>query len=171
MLQDIKHFTSPYMLILTTAMNYQEDQDGLIQLISDLNEIQTAGLGIKVSRFLKSIDQKVIDYANSIEFPLIEIPEAWNLGDITHHISDDESEKMNDAIKILQELDQMLIKGYGAVLMVQRVSRLLKVPITLINPFDDVEAVSHHHTHNRQLLKENTKYFKLYKSPQDIKQN
>src|SRR5699024_9008649 len=83
-LQDIKHFTSPYMLILTTAMNYQEDQDGLIQLISDLNEIQTAGLGIKVSRFLKSIDQKVIDYANSIEFPLIEIPEAWNLGDITH---------------------------------------------------------------------------------------
>ena len=67
------------MLILTTAMNYQEDQDGLIQLISDLNEIQTAGLGIKVSRFLKSIDQKVIDYANSIEFPLIEIPEAWNL--------------------------------------------------------------------------------------------
>lgn len=76
------------MLILTTAMNYQEDQDGLIQLISDLNEIQTAGLGIKVSRFLKSIDQKVIDYANSIEFPLIEIPEAWNLGDITPHISD-----------------------------------------------------------------------------------
>lgn len=99
------------MLILTTAMNYQEDQDGLIQLISDLNEIQTAGLGIKVSRFLKSIDQKVIDYANSIEFPLIEIPEAWNLGDITHHISDDESEKMNYALNIQQELNHMLIKG------------------------------------------------------------
>lgn len=147
------------MLILTTAMNYQEDQDGLIQLISDLNEIQTAGLGIKVSRFLKSIDQKVIDYANSIEFPLIEIPEAWNLGDITHHISsyisDDESEKMNYASNIQQELNHMLIKGYDANLMVERFSKLLKVPIMLINPFDDVEAVSHHYTHNRQLLNEN----------------
>lgn len=173
--QDIKHFTSPYMLILTTAMNYQEDQDGLIQLISDLNEIQTAALGIKVSRFLKSIDQKVIDYANSIEFPLIEIPEAWNLGDITHHISsyisDDESEKMNYSLNIQQELNHMLIKGYDANLMVERFSKLLKVPIMLINPFDDVEAVSHHYTHNRQLLNENLKYFKLYKSTQDIKQN
>src|SRR5699024_7665799 len=126
---------------------------------------------IKVSRFLKSIDQKVIDYANSIEFPLIEIPEAWNLGDITHHISDDESEKMNYSLNIQQELNHMLIKGYDANLMVERFSKLLKVPIMLINPFDDVEAVSHHYTHNRQLLNENLKYFKLYKSTQDIKQN
>lgn len=84
---DIKNFTSAHTFILTTGVLFQESQEGLKQLIKDLHDIRTAGLGIKISRFLHQIDQDVIDYANSLEFPLIEIPENWNLGDITHHIS------------------------------------------------------------------------------------
>lgn len=51
---DIKNFTTPHSLIVTTGMNYQYDQSGLINLISELNDIQVAGLGIKLSRFLKN---------------------------------------------------------------------------------------------------------------------
>lgn len=51
---DIKNFTTPHSLIVTTGMSYQDDQSGLINLIRELNDIQVAGLGIKLSRFLKN---------------------------------------------------------------------------------------------------------------------
>lgn len=96
---DIKHFTSNNSFILTTGVLFQDNQDNLKKLIKDLNDIHTAGLGIKVSRFLHEINQDVIDFADAIEFPLIEIPESWNLGEITHEISsfisDSETGKLN----------------------------------------------------------------------------
>ncbi len=52
---DIKDFTAQQSFIVTTGMNYQHDQSGLIDLIRELNDIQVAGIGIKLSRFLKKI--------------------------------------------------------------------------------------------------------------------
>src|SRR5699024_4906966 len=96
----------------------------------------TAGLGIKVSRFLHEINQDVIDFADSIEFPLIEIPESWNLGEITHEISsfisDSETGKLNYALQVQQELNQLLIKGFSIDTMIDRMSKLLGVPIILL---------------------------------------
>ncbi|GGI43006.1 PucR family transcriptional regulator [Mammaliicoccus stepanovicii] len=173
--QDIKNFTSSSIFILTTAMNYTEDQSKLKILIQELNDINIAGLGIKVSRYLKSIDQDVLDYADSLQFPIFEIPESWNLGELTHQISsfisDDESEKMSYALNLQQELNQMLIKGYDEKLIVERFSKLLKVPIMLINPFDNVETVSYHYRQDKALLNKNLNYFKRYKSTKDITQN
>ncbi|OIS35464.1 hypothetical protein RES13_12000, partial [Staphylococcus cohnii] len=56
---DIKHFTSNNSFILTTGVLFQDNQDNLKKLIKDLNDINTAGLGIKVSRFLHEINQDV----------------------------------------------------------------------------------------------------------------
>ena len=113
---DIKNFTSENSFILTTGVLFQESQAGLKRLIKDLNDIHTAGLGIKVSRFLHEIDPEVIAYADELGFPLIEIPEGWNLGEITHEISsfisDSETGKLNYALHIQQELNQLLIKGF-----------------------------------------------------------
>ncbi len=105
------------------------------RLIKDLHDINTAGLGIKISRFLHELDKEVIDFADKLGFPLIEIPESWNLGEITHqissYISDSETGKLNYALHIQQELNQLLIKGYSINTMIQRMSKLLGVPIIL----------------------------------------
>lgn len=160
---DIKNFTSAHTFILTTGVLFQESQEGLKQLIKDLHDIRTAGLGIKISRFLHQIDQDVIDYANSLEFPLIEIPENWNLGDITHHISayvsDSETGKLNYALNIQQELNQLIMKGFSVSTMIERMSKLLGVPIILFDPFKKPEAQSHHYQQNKALADEHIAYF------------
>ncbi|MCE4984142.1 PucR family transcriptional regulator ligand-binding domain-containing protein [Staphylococcus arlettae] len=160
---DIKNFTSAHTFILTTGVLFQESQEGLKQLIKDLHDIRTAGLGIKISRFLHQIDQDVIDYANSLEFPLIEIPENWNLGDITHHISayvsDSETGKLNYALNIQQELNQLIMKGFSVSTMIERMSKLLAVPIILFDPFKKPEAQSHHYQQNKALADEHIAYF------------
>lgn len=160
---DIKNFTSAHAFILTTGVLFQESQEGLKQLIKDLHDIRTAGLGIKVSRFLHQIDQDVIDYANDLEFPLIEIPENWNLGDITHqissYVSDSETGKLNYALNVQQELNQLIMKGFSVPTMIERMSKLLGVPIILFDPFKKPEAQSHHYQQNKALADEHITYF------------
>ncbi|MEC4621923.1 PucR family transcriptional regulator ligand-binding domain-containing protein, partial [Bacillus paranthracis] len=80
-------YTAKESVILTTGLLFKDNQEGLKQMIKELNDIDTAGLGIKTSRYLKHINQDVIDYANELKFPLIEISEEWNLGEITRQIS------------------------------------------------------------------------------------
>lgn len=160
---DIKNFTSENSFILTTGVLFQESQAGLKRLIKDLNDIHTAGLGIKVSRFLHEIDPEVIAYADELGFPLIEIPEGWNLGEITHEISsfisDSETGKLNYALHIQQELNQLLIKGFSIKSMIERMSKLLGVPIILFDPFKVPEAVSHHYQQNKKLTRAHINYF------------
>ncbi|MEB6061012.1 MAG: PucR family transcriptional regulator ligand-binding domain-containing protein [Staphylococcus pseudoxylosus] len=163
---DIKHFTSQNAFILTTGVLFQDNQEDLKRLIKDLHDINTAGLGIKVSRFLHEINKEVIDFADKLEFPLIEIPESWNLGEITHqissYISDSETGKLNYALHIQQELNQLLIKGYSINTMIQRMSKLLGVPIILFDPFKAPEALSHHYNQNKHLTNEHVGYFLNY---------
>ena len=57
---DIKNFVSQNTFLLTTGIFFKDDQQGLIDLITELNKVPIAGLGIKTSRFLKKIRQRSI---------------------------------------------------------------------------------------------------------------
>lgn len=92
---DIKDYTAKKSFILTTGLLFKENQNGLKKLIKELKEIDTAGLGIKTSRYLKEINQDIVDYANELEFPLIDISEDWNLGEITRQMANYISDEQN----------------------------------------------------------------------------
>lgn len=53
---DIKDYTAKESFILTTGLLFRDNQAGLKQMIKELNDIDTAGLGIKTSRYLKHIN-------------------------------------------------------------------------------------------------------------------
>lgn len=163
---DIKDYTAKESFILTTGLLFRDNQAGLKQMIKELNDIDTAGLGIKTSRYLKHINQEVIDYANELEFPLIEISEEWNLGEITRqistYISDEQTAKLNYALNIQEELNDMLIKGFGVETMIERMSRILGVPVLLFNPFYMVDSQSWHYQQNNLLKQQHIRYFLEY---------
>ena len=143
---DIKDYIAENTLLLTTAMVYKDNQQGLIQLINDLHSVNVAGIGIKLSRFLHKIDQAVIDHANKLNFPIIEIPYYWKLGAITHeiaaYIADDENDKLNFAIDLQQKMNKMIINEYTIDKIIEQLSKLIKAPILLINPFLSIESQS-----------------------------
>ncbi|MEB2279527.1 PucR family transcriptional regulator ligand-binding domain-containing protein [Lysinibacillus xylanilyticus] len=161
---DIKDFTAQHSFIVTTGMCYQDNQSGLIDLIRELNDIQVAGIGIKLSRFLKKLDDEVIEFANELKFPVISIPDSWNLGSITHHISsyilDEETEKLYFALDIQQELNTMLMRGLSLEMMIERMSRLLRVPVMLLNPLYQIKSMSHHFNQHPENVQKNLNYFK-----------
>lgn len=97
---------------------------------------------------------------------MIEISEEWNLGEITRqistYISDEQTAKLNYALNIQEELNDMLIKGFGVETMIERMSRILGVPVLLFNPFYMVDSQSWHYQQNNLLKQQHIRYFLEY---------
>lgn len=171
---DIKSFVSQNTFLLTTGIFFKDDQQGLIDLITELNKVPIAGLGIKTSRFLKKIDKAVIEHADALGFPIIEIPANWKLGQAIHevssYISSDETQKLYFALEVQQRMNSMLIKDFTVERMVDSLSKFLKLPLILMNPFLKVEVASYQFNNNKRMLEEHLKYFHDIYIPAEDKQ-
>lgn len=71
---DVINWVEEGEFLLTTAYSMKDNVEGLDQLIVDLNNKGVAGLGIKTKRYIKEIPEESLKKAESLEFPLIEIP-------------------------------------------------------------------------------------------------
>ncbi|MGC4376351.1 PucR family transcriptional regulator ligand-binding domain-containing protein [Fictibacillus sp. Mic-4] len=69
-------------LLLTTGYVFKDDQEAQIKLIKDLAERECAGLAIKVKRFLPSIPEPMLQEANRLGLPVLEIPYELVLSDM-----------------------------------------------------------------------------------------
>ncbi|MDE9798582.1 PucR family transcriptional regulator [Staphylococcus delphini] len=160
---DVMNYTTANALLLTTGMIFQNNQRALIDFIRELHTVPIAGLAIKLSRFLQKLDQEVIDFANELNFPLIEIPSHWKLGPLTHHISsfilDEETEKLYYALDIQQKMNRMLINEYPVSTMIHQMAKILKVPVMLINPFHLVESKGGHFENDQKATQQALKFF------------
>ncbi|CAD2076535.1 PucR family transcriptional regulator [Phocicoccus pinnipedialis] len=170
---DIKSYVSPNTFLLTTGIFFKDHQEGLITLIDELNKVPIAGLGIKTSRFLNSIDEKVLQHADKLKFPIIEIPENWKLGQAIHeiisYISSDESQKLYFALEVQQRMNNMLIQDHSLERMVNSLAKFLRLPLILVNPFSKVEVKSYQFN-NKRMLEEHLRYFQdIYLPEKDKK--
>lgn len=71
---DIEDWVTKGEFLLTTAYSIKDDINQLEDLIKRLKDKGLAGLGIKTKRYVDKIPKNVIDIANKIGFPIIEIP-------------------------------------------------------------------------------------------------
>lgn len=71
---DIINWVEEGEFLLTTAYSMKDNIQGLEQLIIDLNNKEVAGLGIKIKRYINEIPNQVLERAELLGFPLIEIP-------------------------------------------------------------------------------------------------
>lgn len=160
---DIKDYTSKNAFLMTTAIYFKDDQSGLKKLIDELVNVPVAGLGIKTSRFLKTIDPEILEHADKYNFPIFEIPEEWKLGQavyqISSYISSEESQKLYFALEVQQRMNNMLIKDFTVERMVKNLANFLNIPMVLIDPFKEVEVESQHFNNNHRMLKEHLDYF------------
>lgn len=143
---DIVHYLGPNTLLLTTAMVYKNNQKELKDLIVKLNELPSAGLGIKLGRFIDKLDDEVIEEANRLGFPLIQIPADITLGSIFHkllsHLWDNQNEEFNYSLNIQRKFSNLLVKNTSLGVLIRNLSHTLKKPIALVDPFGNVTHTS-----------------------------
>lgn len=83
---DVSQFIKGEEFILTSGYIFQDNPKLLMEAIRKYKELGCTAIGIKVNRFIKELPQEVIDFANSIEFPIIDIPTYYPFSDIINPI-------------------------------------------------------------------------------------
>lgn len=145
---DISFYIPEHILLLTTAMIYQEDQTRMFALIDSLKEKKAAGLGIKAGRFLDEIDPKVIQYADSVHFPIVLVPTSIPLGRLLHQLLsflwDKQTEQLSYALDIQRRFSNLLVNDVSIARFIADFGRSINTPVILVDPYKQVYAASKH---------------------------
>lgn len=80
---DINPWLKSNELLITTGYSIKDDKNALLRLIESLASVKAAGLAIK-PRFMGVLPSEVIELAERLNLPLIEIPEDVPFIEITH---------------------------------------------------------------------------------------
>lgn len=151
---DVGKFIPKNVLILTTAMVFKDKQKDMIPFIDSLIQSKAIGLAIKTGRFLNKMDQNIIDYANTVNFPLIHIPDYYPLGSLLHRIMnlvlETEREEIDFALDIQMRFSDLLVQDASNDLLVREFSGMIKSPILLLNPFGEIISYSQHFKNNNR---------------------
>ena len=95
---DILEWVSEGEFLLTTAYSIKDNIHVLLELIPKLNAKGVAGLGIKVGRYVSELPSGVIEIADELGFPLIEVPFGVSHTDVISGIL---TEVINDQMNML----------------------------------------------------------------------
>ncbi len=168
---DVIHFLAENSLLITTGYAFKDNPAELGNLISQINERPCAGIAIKLKRFIDKIPQEVIDLADSLDFPIIQIPESLTLGTVAHQllsfIWDNQIQELFYAIHVHKKFTNMMIKGFKLQALIESLGSLLKSPVLLLDPMGEAISFSHHFlTEDMKKIVENVE--ELIKSDIDI---
>lgn len=145
---DVALYLPKNTFLLTTAMAFKDDPKELCAFIQSLYDLPAAGLGIKLGRFISEVDQEVIAFADSLNFPLLQIPSTVTLGTISHqllsYIWNQQTDKLYYALDIQKKFSNMMIKGADLQALISHLGTILKRPVMLVNPFTEIVAESRH---------------------------
>jgi purine catabolism regulator len=144
---DIIHYLKPNELLLTTAFAIKESPNNLLELVQQMAQKGCAGLGIKTKRFISEIPLPVLQLANELAFPIIEIPLDSSLGELTTQILSYILEKRTDELRYALETHQtfshIVMEGKGMQGVINSLSMLIQHPVLLFNHRGQVLVESH----------------------------
>lgn len=136
---DIIPFLHSDEFIITTAYHLKNNLPYFKELIVEMAKIECAGIGIKKNRFLYEIPQEILQLAEQLHVPFIELPEHLSLGQInlivTEMILHSEASMLTYAMDVHRQFTDIIFKGQGVVQLVKYLASLLNRDVQLISQF------------------------------------
>ena len=105
----VENFVHQNELVLTTCIGCTNEDSIFLNFIRDVYNSGASCLVISTGRYVKSTPQSVIDYANSIDFPIIEIP--WNIrfAGIIESVLEEINNKKQANSKVFESIQKKLL--------------------------------------------------------------
>lgn len=114
---DIIEWVGEGELLITTAYSIKDNIKVLLELIPVFKSKGVVGLGIKVGRFIQELPENIIELADKLDFPIIEVPFCVSHTDVISAILTEViNDQMNMLIKIEdfnREVMNIMIQGGG----------------------------------------------------------
>jgi len=107
---DVVNWIRAGELLLTTAYAIKDSPDELLQLLQKMNERGAAGIGLKLGRYWSQIPQVVLDEANRLHFPVLELPFEFAFSDQMDALFQAEFEKSTKKLHDALEKQMRLVR-------------------------------------------------------------
>ncbi|WP_367565130.1 PucR family transcriptional regulator [Lacrimispora sp.] len=144
---DVASYLPENTLLITTGMAFKDNPSGLCEFIHSLDRLPCAGLAIKLGRFIDHLEPEIIELADQLGFPLLQIPSNMTLGEVFQqllaYIWDNQNAELTFALNTQKKFSGLLLQGASMSVMMNNLGLVIKKPAALLNPFGEVEAAAH----------------------------
>jgi purine catabolism regulator len=134
---DILDWVKPNELLLTTAYPLREDPAALAQLIPHLVDRGLAGMAIKPTRYIGAIPPGMIEDADRLAFPLIELPPPASFNEIIvavlSVILDIQSIRLQRAAEIHDRFTKIVLGGGGLRPIAEALADSIAMPVAIVD--------------------------------------
>lgn len=134
---DIVDWINGGELLLTSFYTIDKDIEAQKSLISGLAKKGAAAIVIKISRFLSEIPQEVIDVANKLDFPIIQISGSTKYIDIMYpvmgEIFNDQVNKLNYYKTCHKKFSELSLKMKGISSVAKTLGDLIENPVVIFD--------------------------------------
>ncbi|WP_313758019.1 PucR family transcriptional regulator ligand-binding domain-containing protein [Tissierella sp.] len=164
---DILEWTTEGEFLLTTAYSFKQDNvDDQIELIKECASKKLAGIGIKISPYLDALSPEVLDLANDLSFPIIDIHSSIPLSDIMMSAFKEIFNKQASLLERIEKLHERLmgamLEGDGLKDLTTIVQENIKNPVILHLNFSNeiIECINGmNESYTSQLMKEVKEFY------------
>ncbi|GII92096.1 PucR family transcriptional regulator [Sinosporangium siamense] len=143
---DILAWVKPHELLLTTGYPLRNTPQSLSRLITDLDERGLAALAVKLGRYLDELPEEMVEQADRLGFPLIQLPNDVGFDDILNQVLTDILNRQAAALARTEEvhraLVQVVLAGGGLREVTAEVSGLLDVAVAAVDGVGRVQAAT-----------------------------
>lgn len=134
---DIINYLKPQELLLTTGYAMKDHPEALLSLVTNMAKVGCAGLAIKTKRFFQEVPEDVLQCAEKLQFPIIELSLEQSLGDISNyslsHILEKRTDELNYALTTHKQFSQMIMQGKSTEDVIEALAHLIDSPVMLMN--------------------------------------
>ena len=107
---DILPWVKPHELLLTTGYPLRHDPGALADLVGDLDGRGVVGLGIKLGRYLDELPASVLERADALGFPVLQLPDGVGFDDILNQVLTDVLHRQAAVLARSEEVHRALVQ-------------------------------------------------------------
>lgn len=140
---DILSWVRPDELLLTTAYPLREDPSALEALVPRLADSGLAGLALKPARYIEAIPPAMIEAADRLDFPVIELPPAASFNEIINSvltvILNAQAARLQRSAAIHDRFTSIVLSGGGLRQIAEALADLIDRPVAILDAQDVVQ--------------------------------
>lgn len=130
-------WVKPKELVLTSGYLLLDNEELQKQIVYELHDAGCAGLAIKSKSYFEEFPRAMIDEANKVGFPLLEIPFYYSLSDVTKiiysHLFQENMEKKEREQRLLEEIADVFFSKRGVMEIVYLIAEHFRRTVILLN--------------------------------------
>jgi purine catabolism regulator len=141
---DILRWVNADELLLTTAYPLRDDPAALMALVPDLAAKGLAGLALKPARYIEAIPAGMVEAANRLSFPLVELPPDSSFNEIINSvltiILNAQAVRLQRTAEIHERFTAIVLGGGGLRQIAEALADSIGAPVAILDAQGAVQA-------------------------------